>query len=113
LQAALEQQWLNQPRPRVLQVSRGFSYSWDNGKPPGQRVVPGSLKLNGVPIDAQQQLRVTVNGFLAGGGDNFSVFKRDGRDLRTGLMDIDALERYVSAQGTVAPVTTPRIQRLN
>lgn len=113
LQAALEQQWLNQPRPRVLQVSRGFSYSWDNGKPPGQRVVPGSLKLNGVPIDAQQQLRVTVNGFLAGGGDNFSVFKRDGRDLRTGLMDVDALERYVSAQGTVAPVTTPRIQRLN
>jgi 5'-nucleotidase len=113
LQRALEEQWLNQPRPRVLQVSRGFSYSWDNGKPPGQRVVPGSLKLNGAPIDAQQQLRVTVNSFLAGGGDNFSVFKRDGRDLRTGLMDIDALERYVSAQGTVAPVTAPRIQRLN
>jgi 5'-nucleotidase len=113
LQRALEEQWLNQPRPRVLQVSRGFSYSWDNGKPPGQRVVPGSLRLNGAPIEAQQQLRVTVNGFLAGGGDNFSVFKRDGQDLRTGLMDVDALERYVRAQGTVAPVTTPRIQRLN
>jgi len=28
LQRALEQQWLNQPRPRVLQVSRGFGYSW-------------------------------------------------------------------------------------
>ena len=113
LQRALEEQWLNQPRPRVLQVSRGFSYSWDNGKPPGQRVVPGSLKLDGAPIEPQQRLRVTVNSFLAGGGDNFTVFKRDGQELRTGLMDIDALERYFSAQGTVAPVAAPRIQRIN
>jgi 5'-nucleotidase len=113
LQRALEEQWLNQPRPRVLQVSRGFGYSWDSGKPPGQRVVPGSLRLNGAPIEPQQRLRVTVNSFLAGGGDNFTVFKRDGQDVRTGAMDIDALERYVAAQGTVAPVSAPRIQRVN
>lgn len=113
LQSALEQQWLNQPRPRVLQVSRGFGYSWDNSKPPGQRIVPGSLRLNGVPVDAQQRLRVTVNSFLAGGGDNFSVFKQDGQDVRTGMMDIDALERYVAAQGTVSPAAAPRIQRVN
>ncbi|HEX6720270.1 MAG TPA: 5'-nucleotidase C-terminal domain-containing protein, partial [Burkholderiaceae bacterium] len=113
LQRALEQQWLNQPRPRVLQVSRGFAYTWDNSKPPGQRVVAGSLRLNGAPIEAQQRLRVTVNSFLAGGGDNFSVFKQDGQDVRTGSMDIDALERYVAAQGTVAPVSAPRIQRIN
>jgi 5'-nucleotidase len=113
LQRALEQQWLNQPRPRVLQVSRGFAYTWDSSKPPGQRVVAGSLRLNGVAVDAQQRLRVTVNSFLAGGGDNFSVFKQDGQDVRTGSMDIDALERYVAAQGTVAPVTAPRIQRIN
>ena len=36
-----------------------------------------------------------------------------GQELRTGLMDIDALERYFSAQGTVAPVAAPRIQRIN
>jgi 5'-nucleotidase len=113
LQRALEQQWLNQPRPRVLQVSRGFGYSWDNSKPPGQRIVPGSLRLNGAPIEAQQRVRVTVNSFLAGGGDNFSVFKQDGQDVRTGSMDIDALERYVSAQGAVAPVAAPRVQRVN
>ncbi len=113
LQRALEEQWLNQPRPRVLQVSRGFGYTWDNGKPPGQRIVAGSLRLNGAPIAPQQRLRVTVNSFLAGGGDNFSVFKQDGRDVRTGVMDIDAFERYVAAQGTVAPVTAPRIQRIN
>jgi 5'-nucleotidase len=113
LQRALEQQWLNQPRPRVLQVSRGFTYTWDNSKPPGQRIVPGSLKLNGVSVEPQQRLRVTVNSFLASGGDNFSVFKQDGQDARTGMMDIDAFERYVTAQGTVSPVSAPRIQRVN
>jgi 5'-nucleotidase len=109
---ALEQQWLNQPRPRVLQVSRGFSYAWDAAKPPGERVVPGSLRLNGAPIEPQQRLRVTINSFLAGGGDNFVIFK-EGQEPRTGLMDVDALERHVAAQRTIAPGTLDRIRRMN
>jgi 5'-nucleotidase len=113
LQRALEQQWLNQPRPRVLQVSRGFNYSWDAAKPPGERVVPGSLRLNGAAVEPQQQLRVTINSFLASGGDNFTVFQRDGQDARTGMMDIDALERYVAALGSIAPASLERIRRVN
>ncbi|HVO06765.1 MAG TPA: bifunctional metallophosphatase/5'-nucleotidase [Burkholderiaceae bacterium] len=113
LQRALEQQWLDQPRPRVLQVSRGFGYSWDAARPPGQRVVPGSLRLHGAAIDPQQPLRVTVNAFLAAGGDNFTVFAREGREPRTGLMDIDALERYMAARGTVAPGALDRIRRID
>jgi len=113
LQRALEQQWLNQPRPRVLQVSRGFTYAWDGSKPPGQRIVADSLRLNGAPITPEQSLRVTINSFLAGGGDNFTVFKQDGRDARTGLMDVDALERHVTSQGTVTPGALERIRRVN
>jgi len=112
LHRALEQQWLNQPRPRVLQVSRGFAYSWDAAKPAGERVVPGSLRLNGAAIDPQQKLRVTINSFLATGGDNFTVFK-EAQDTRTGAMDIDALERFVATQGTIAPGTLDRIGRIN
>jgi 5'-nucleotidase len=113
LQRALEQQWLNQPRPRVLQVSRGFNYSWNAAKPPGERIVAGSLRLNGATIEPQQKLRVTINSFLATGGDNFTVFQRDGQDARTSMMDIDALERFVAAQGTVAPAALDRIQRVD
>jgi 5'-nucleotidase len=112
LQRALEQQWLNQPRPRVLQVSRGFGYTWDASKPAGERIVAGSMRLNGAPIALEQRLRVTINSFLAGGGDNFSVLK-DGRDPRTGLMDVDALERYVAAHGTLVPGAADRIRRVN
>ena len=36
----------------------------------------GSLRLNGQPLDRAGSYRVTVNGFLAAGGDNFSVFKQ-------------------------------------
>jgi 5'-nucleotidase len=111
LRQVLEQQWLDQPRPRVLQVSEGFGYTWDSRRPPGERVVPESLRLNGRPIDPAATYRVTVNGFLASGGDNFTAFKQ-GREARTGMMDIDALERFVQSAGTLAPRPLERIRRL-
>ena len=38
----LEQQWLDPKRPRILQVSKGFSYAWDGAKPDGERVLRGT-----------------------------------------------------------------------
>ena len=110
----LEQQWQGQPGAagRVLQVSRGFSYIWDAGRPPGQRVLADSLKLDGKALSAADTVRVTVNSFLATGGDNFTVL-RQGRDARTGMMDVDALEAFVKANPTVAPGPLDRITRLN
>jgi 5'-nucleotidase len=108
----LEQQWLNQPTPRILQVSRGFGYRWDAARPAGQRVVPGSVTLGGRPLAADGRYRVTVNSYLAAGGDNFSVFKQ-GDAVRTGMMDIDALERFVDANPGMSPGALDRIERLN
>ena len=108
----LEQQWANQPRPRILQVSKGFSYTWDNTQPTGQRVVPGSVMLDGKPIDAAANYRVTVNSFLADGGDSFSVLKQ-GRDAKTGAMDVDALEQFIAKRPQGEVVTLDRIKRLN
>ena len=109
----LELQWKGQlGSGRVLHVSSGFSYTWDSARPPGERVVPGSVRLDGRPLAASDSVRVTVNAFMAGGGDNFAIFKQ-GRDLRTGMMDVDALEAYVKANPTVAPGALNRIARLN
>ncbi|MFZ2652485.1 MAG: 5'-nucleotidase C-terminal domain-containing protein, partial [Burkholderiaceae bacterium] len=108
----LEQQWQNQPRARILQVSRSLSYTWDAAQPIGRRVVPGSVRLNGEAIDAAANYRVTVNSFLAGGGDNFAALKL-GRDARTGMMDLDALEQYLAGQPSLAPAADERIKRLN
>ena len=108
----LEQQWLNQPRARILQVSDGFGYTWDAAQPAGQRIVPGSVQLDGKALDPAAPYRVTVNSFLAGGGDNFQALKL-GQDARTGMMDVDAFEQYLSSRTTPLPVTAQRIKRLN
>jgi len=109
----LEQQWTGQGAGgRLLHVSRGFSYSWDASRSPGQRVVPGSVRLNGQPLDANANVRVTVNSFMAGGGDSFVVLK-GGRDQATGMMDVDALELYVRNNPALAPGPLDRVLRLN
>jgi 5'-nucleotidase len=109
----LEQQWLGQAGSgRVMHVSKGFTYSWDNARPPGQRVVPGSVRLHGQPLDPATAVRVTVNAFMAGGGDNFLVLK-EGQDQRTGMMDVDALEAFVKNNPTLAPGALDRIVRVN
>ncbi|ACB35273.1 5'-Nucleotidase domain protein [Leptothrix cholodnii SP-6] len=111
LRQLLEQQWLDQPRPRILQVSRGFSYSWDASRPPGQRVRADSLRLNGQPIGADTRYRVSVNSFLASGGDGFSVF-RQGLEPVTGMMDVDAFEAYFRSHERLDVRHDERIRRL-
>ncbi|MBN8963134.1 MAG: bifunctional metallophosphatase/5'-nucleotidase [Rhizobiales bacterium] len=112
IKAALEQQWLDPARPRVLQISKGFSYTWDNAKPLGDRIAAASMTLNGAPIDPAASYRVTVNNFLAVGGDGFTVLK-EGTSQIFGVYDVDALYAYFQANSPVAPPTTGRIVRLN
>lgn len=111
--AILEQQWLNQEQEgTLLQVSRGFTYSWDSTRPIGSRVVPGSILLAGRAIEAGASYRVTANAFLAGGGDKFPAFKL-GRDRVIGISDVDALERHVKASPDLLGRERDRVVRLH
>jgi 5'-nucleotidase len=112
IKTMLEQQWLDPARPRILQVSNGFSYTWDAAKPFGERVVAGSISLNGQAVDAAISYRITVNGFLAVGGDGFTVLK-SGTAPRIGVYDIDALYAYFQASSPLSPPAAGRITRLN
>jgi 5'-nucleotidase len=109
---ALEQQWLDPKRPRILQVSKGFNYTWDSAKPYGERVLADRMSLNGQPIDPVKSYRVTVNNYLAVGGDGFTVLK-EGTGQQFGIYDVDALYGYFQANTPVAPVAAGRIARLN
>jgi 5'-nucleotidase len=108
----LEQQWFDPKRPRILQVSKGFSYAWDNSKPDGERILPERMALNGAPVDPAGSYRVTVNNFLAVGGDGFTVLTQ-GTAPRIGVYDIDALNSYFLANSPVAPGAVNRIARIN
>src|SRR5581483_3401289 len=65
IRAALEQQWLEPARPRILQISRGLAYAFDAKQAPGARVDAASLNLNGRPVDPAASYRVTINNYLA------------------------------------------------
>lgn len=94
LLALLEQQFDDDGFVQTFSVSEGFAFSYDMGRPAGSRVV--SAMLEGEPIDPAPQYRVTMNSFLAAGGDTFTVFA-EGTDAVTGPTDLDAMEEYLGA----------------
>jgi len=116
----LEQQWgALQPFARILQVSNGLSYqhTFDTtsanfaAQKGGSYVCDGSVKLNGVAIDKLASYRVTMNSFLASGGDNFTVFNQGTAQLG-GALDLDAMQQYFTAHNPVVPGAQARINRL-
>ena len=108
----LEQQWRDPKRPRILQVSKGFSYAWDGSKGDGERIITERMSLNGQPIDPAAGYRVTVNNFLFGGGDGFTVLTQ-GTAPRIGSYDVDALHAYFRANSPVGPTAADRFVRIN
>jgi 5'-nucleotidase len=91
----------------ILQVSDGFSYERSASAPLGSKV--GNIMLNGVPLDPPASYRVTVNSFLADGGDNYTVF-REGTNRVAGNVDTDAFENFLKANpGGITPGPQNRI----
>jgi 5'-nucleotidase len=113
IKSLLEQQQFNGQRPRLLGVSKGFSYTWDATKPQGERILLQSMKLNGTPVRADLQYRVAANSFLAGGSEGFTAF-RAGTDRMVGVLDLEALVLYLGANSPFAPPAVGgRIARIN
>lgn len=107
LKAVLERSLLG-ANPRPMFPSNGFAYRYDPGRGAGQRIT--QMTLDGVPVRPDQVLRVTMNSFLASGGDNIPEFN-EGRDALGGDLDVDALEQYIAARPGLAPPATGRVVR--
>jgi 5'-nucleotidase len=106
IDAVLEQQFRTTGNV-ILQVSSGFAYTWSTSAPIGDKV--SGITLNGVPLDPAASYRVTVNNFLATGGDGFAALTA-GTNQLGGAVDLDALEQYfAAAAGPVAPGPQNRI----
>jgi 5'-nucleotidase len=115
----LEQQWCEQSFPRLLLPSQGVTYSYSGaaaaavtGQPCAEAANPVSLlRIGGAPVVADQAYRITVNSFLAEGGDRFGVL-RSGTDRLGGPVDTDALEAYLAPTLTGTPLTPPATDRI-
>ena len=102
IRVLLEQQmWLDEEAPdgrNVLQVSEGFTYIWDRKRPIGQRVIPESVKLNGIPLNDATEYRIVANNFIAGGGDRMPMFQQGKNRVDTSIKDLDVFIDYLKAR---------------
>ncbi|GAA2996020.1 bifunctional metallophosphatase/5'-nucleotidase [Streptosporangium longisporum] len=104
LKTVLEQQFTGGPNAqaftKILQPSSNFTYTYSASAPWGSKV--STMKIDGVDVTDTQTIRVAANNFLVGGGDAFLAF-REGTDLWSGPLDIDAFTAYFAANPTIAP----------
>lgn len=137
----LEQQFANclgqGSANRIMQISNGFKYTWKASGTCGTRitdvtftptdltgmapVITGSVHnivVGGVVQNPATTYRVTVNNFMATGGDGFGVLL-GGTNVLGGAQDIDALVAYLTAFPAATPynpgdssLAKPRITRL-
>ncbi len=90
---------------RIMIPSKGFQYRWDGGKACDARISNVTLTRSGVTetiVDAAgtvlqptKTYRVTVNSFMATGGDGFTTFL-NGKSALGGAQDVDALTAYMA-----------------
>ncbi|MFE4828463.1 bifunctional metallophosphatase/5'-nucleotidase [Streptomyces sp. NPDC056672] len=111
---ALQQQvsGSNAGSPKILQVSKGFTYTLDMTKTGADRVVTDTVRLNGEPIDPAKTYRVAMNEFLGGGGDGFAALGQ-GTNKLVGPSDLDLLNAYLAANSSAqSPLVPPAANRI-
>jgi 5'-nucleotidase len=108
----LEQQFTGcggQISSKTLQISSSFRYEQDPAATTCEGRI-GRMFVNGTEVAPGDSFRVTMNNFLATGGDGFTVFN-EGTDALGGAQDIDALVDYFGAAGD-AGIAVPALDRI-
>ena len=112
IRSLLEQQFPGcggQTTARTLQVSAGFSYTQTPAAATCAAKI-GSITLGGTEINPATAYRVTMNSFLATGGDGFTVFN-SGTNATGGGQDIDAFVAAFTAAGA-GGIAVPPLNRI-
>lgn len=104
LKQVLEQQW--QPagasRPFLkLGVSASLEYTYDPTAAVGDHI--DAIYVNGVLVDPAASYTVTVNSFLASGGDNFATLAQGTNVADSGKVDLQSMVDYFEANPVVSP----------
>ena len=110
LLSLLEEQWPQDNRllPRILKTS-GLRFQWDAAAGAGSHV-RGACDDSGVPIDPARHYRVTVNDFMAGGGDDLRVLPTLPPG-ELGPVDAVAFSDYLASEHDVVLPSLGRLSR--
>lgn len=95
---------------KIMAVS-GLRYTWDNSKPNESKVIDIYLE-DGTPIDPNAEYSLTVNNFMADGGDGYTILK-EGKNRVTQMTDLDGFIQYFkSLPQPVSAQIEGRIQKV-
>ncbi len=97
-------------RTRIMHPSANFTYAWSESAPNGKKIDAASIKLDGKSIVATATYRVTVNSYIAAGGDGYEVLTL-GTDRLGGPIDLDAFVAFFQGNSPVASPMKSRIQK--
>lgn len=122
LRSVLEEQFAGcggQPggNTRLMLASAGFHSTWDGARVCGERIraltwQQEPIVEDGKLLDPARRYRVTVNSYMAEGGDGYATFRK-GTDRRVGPRDVDALADYLARfKPPAAPYRLEDAQRL-
>jgi 5'-nucleotidase len=128
IKSLLEQQFpgcAGQKFEAIMQVSNGLRYSWSASAAPCSRIVdvtftpvdvtrtppvalgaPEAIVKGGVVLHPQRSYRVTVNNFMAKGGDGLAILLAGGNPIG-GAQDLDALANYLRGYKAPQPAYDP------
>ncbi len=112
IRRVLQQQFVGCAAPtsaRILQVSSTFKYEQNAAAATCADKI-GKMFINGVEVQPTDSFRVTMNNFLATGGDGFTVFN-EGTNPLGGDIDLDALVAAFTAAGSTG-IAVPPLDRI-
>ena len=115
IKTVLEQQWQRDAQGNVptrpflrLGTSKGFEYSYDPSLAEGSRIT--GITLNDEPVTPGATYSVTVNSFLASGGDNFRELANGANKRDTGQIDLQAMVDYMDEFASEEPLAVDASQ---
>jgi 5'-nucleotidase len=83
-------------------------YTWEEQAPIGERIIE-LMDENGNLIEDSQIFKVTMNEFLAEGGDGFSIFQ-EGTMIQEGPSELDVLTQYIQGY---EDILVPALNRIH
>ena len=113
-------------RTRIAIPSAGFKYTWDGSKACGARISSVTISSGtstavvtetlvtsaGVVQNPTKTYRITVNNFMADGGDGYTTLKK-GTNRLGGAQDVDALTAYLAGFKAPKPPFQPNSNPLD
>lgn len=108
IKTLLEQQWGS--KVRIMPIS-GLKVQYDDSRAAGDRIV-SIVKNDGTPVDMDATYSITVNNYMAGGGDGYAILATI-TDKTIDVVDLEAFVNYIKKNGVVDPKIEGRVTKLN